>query len=533
MSNPYYTYSGAFIPGILARAEAEATEFQAVQLGFALLATNGTDSGAANAYVVATQGGQNGVYTDGMVLQFKAMNANTGASTISVDSGNTVALTDFQGQSLAGGAIKANSWVRLTYNSTFSAWTLMAPTSQVITSNTISASAPTNKVGLTAAGGSSLACAPIDVTFAIDQSIAPTWTGIHTFSNTTTFSAAVNFSTGVSFTGAANQFAATFTGSSSSGQSYGIKVNGGTTAGDDCAIFNDRTGATQYLLIQGAGSVLVGSPTGGGQGVGTINAQGLYVNGVAVSNAVSANPGTNIGLSVVNGTATTYMRSDGAPALSQAIAPTWTAAHTFTPGAGIEPIRVNLAANARGLVMLGGTNTSNHYMMEMDSAQAAGFSSGVLIQAATNASDAALNVVTATGTSTALVARGDSNVYTQDAAGTLQVVGSRNTPINGTNDHTLTLADRGRVVVVSSGTGTITIPSGTFSAGDVVAIKNIISTAGTAVLIKPGAGVNLIWQSSGSGSAASTGNRTLAGCGMAVIAFDSSGQCTLHGNGIA
>ena len=40
-----------------------------------------------------------------------------------------------------------------------------------------------------------------------------------------------------------------------------------------------------------------------------------------------------MGLAAVNGVATTYLRSDGAPALSQAIAPTWTGVHTFAPTA--------------------------------------------------------------------------------------------------------------------------------------------------------------------------------------------------------
>jgi len=52
----------------------------------------------------------------------------------------------------------------------------------------------------------------------------------------------------------------------------------------------------------------------------------------------SANPTGTIGLSAVNGSATTYLRSDGAPALSQAIAPTWTDLHTFSnsPTSGID-----------------------------------------------------------------------------------------------------------------------------------------------------------------------------------------------------
>ena len=43
-----------------------------------------------------------------------------------------------------------------------------------------------------------------------------------------------------------------------------------------------------------------------------------------------ANPTATIGLTVVNGSATTAMRSDAAPALSQAIVPTWTGTHTFS-----------------------------------------------------------------------------------------------------------------------------------------------------------------------------------------------------------
>lgn len=51
--------------------------------------------------------------------------------------------------------------------------------------------------------------------------------------------------------------------------------------------------------------------------------------------ANSANPSATIGLAAVNGTATTWMTSDSAPPLSQAISPTWTGSHTFTPSSGI------------------------------------------------------------------------------------------------------------------------------------------------------------------------------------------------------
>lgn len=60
-----------------------------------------------------------------------------------------------------------------------------------------------------------------------------------------------------------------------------------------------------------------------------------------------ANPSASVGLAAVNGAAATAMRSDAAPALSQAIAPTWTATHIFTPGSGIAA-RFNQTAEITG-----------------------------------------------------------------------------------------------------------------------------------------------------------------------------------------
>lgn len=62
--------------------------------------------------------------------------------------------------------------------------------------------------------------------------------------------------------------------------------------------------------------------------------------------ASGANPTATIGLSAVNGVAATFLRSDGAPALSQAIVPTWTGAHTFTSAS--PQITVGLTSTASG-----------------------------------------------------------------------------------------------------------------------------------------------------------------------------------------
>lgn len=47
-----------------------------------------------------------------------------------------------------------------------------------------------------------------------------------------------------------------------------------------------------------------------------------------------ANPSASVGTSAVNGSASTAMRSDAAPALNLAISPTWTGNHTFAPASG-------------------------------------------------------------------------------------------------------------------------------------------------------------------------------------------------------
>ena len=52
-------------------------------------------------------------------------------------------------------------------------------------------------------------------------------------------------------------------------------------------------------------------------------------NAASSSSGTGANPSASVGLSAVNGVATTFLRSDGAPALDVTIAPTWSAVHTF------------------------------------------------------------------------------------------------------------------------------------------------------------------------------------------------------------
>ena len=55
--------------------------------------------------------------------------------------------------------------------------------------------------------------------------------------------------------------------------------------------------------------------------------------GVTSLALLTANPSASVGLTAVNGAASTFMRSDAAPALSQAITPVWTGPHAFSGSA--------------------------------------------------------------------------------------------------------------------------------------------------------------------------------------------------------
>jgi hypothetical protein len=87
-----------------------------------------------------------------------------------------------------------------------------------------------------------------------------------------------------------------------------------------------------------------------------------------------ANPSASVGLAAVNGVATTFLRSDGAPALSQSIAPTWTGAHTFTPSSGIA-ITITAASGQQGISLAGDGTTYPFLCDGVGNSEAARFNS--------------------------------------------------------------------------------------------------------------------------------------------------------------
>lgn len=78
-----------------------------------------------------------------------------------------------------------------------------------------------------------------------------------------------------------------------------------------------------------------------------------------------ANPTAALGLSVQNGVASTAMRSDAAPALSQSITPTWLGAHTF-----LSTVALN------GSTTVGGTSINSANLITSDTLATARLGSG-------------------------------------------------------------------------------------------------------------------------------------------------------------
>lgn len=256
MAFPYYNYSGAFIPGTLARAETVGVEFTSVQTGFALLSNQGSDTGVLNGLVVNTPYAPTAL-TDGAPVWFKPAFTNTGACTLNVNATGVRNLVGALGSAIQPGVLNAGFWYQAVWSALQNAWILTAP-STVLTSGTITISGvvPTHKVGLVAAAGTSLAAAPIDVTFAIDQSIAPTWTGAHIFTAGITAPLTINAAAAqVSLTvqGAANQYAVRINGSSTSGQSFGLEIFAGTTSADLAIVVSNQASSINFLQIFGDG----------------------------------------------------------------------------------------------------------------------------------------------------------------------------------------------------------------------------------------------------------------------------------------
>lgn len=240
-------------------------------------------------------------------------------------------------------------------------------------------------------------------------------------------------------------------------------------------VYNSTAGAITFSTVSGTG---VSVPAGA--------TYILYCDGTNIVNTVnvatSANPSATIGLTAVTGSASTFMTSDSAPALSQAIVPTWTGAHIWSASATF-----NGAA----------TFTST-----------AGFSGAVTFTSTTNPT-------------------------MNDGAGTQFAVGFREIPQNArTATYTIALSDSGKHVyytTISTTTAVVIPVNGTvaFPIGTVLTFINNGAAGGTLSFVPQGSDTFIL---AGTGA---SGTRSLARYGIATatkVAL-ASGNSTWYFNG--
>lgn len=97
------------------------------------------DSGGINNYVLARSTNLKPIseYKDGMIAIFKAANANTGASTVSISGLTSKSLTQFDGSALDATQINTNEYVMIVYNSSSDRFELSSTGASEFASGTI------------------------------------------------------------------------------------------------------------------------------------------------------------------------------------------------------------------------------------------------------------------------------------------------------------------------------------------------------------------------------------------------------------
>lgn len=412
------------MPGSLARAGDVNTQFQLVQNAFDAVNASGgggigTDSGTVNA-VVLTMTTTRLAYNNGDQYVFTPAVQNTGATTINVDGLGNRPLVRFNGTALQAADLLVNTWYTGRYNTVLNSIEVTSPAAYTSAAGIVSTASPTHKVGLTAAGGTSVNVLPIDVTFAIDQAISPTWVGVQTFAGSLNYSTVTS---GVSL--GAPGMVISNAGAGTDGKFWDQIISGTQM---QFRLTNDAdSSAHNWLAVTRSGIVAtnisfgnaIDNPAYSFLGTGTAT----FTGSISAANFTGlANPSGNIGLTAVNGSATTAMRSDGHPALDQSIVPTWTGQHTFNGGS--TTFANSISVSGAGSSLKGGvtittpasgsaltaTGAAGAVAMFAQGAATAGSSFGINVNAGTTAADYGLRVQNQSGSVAMFTVGGAGNV---------------------------------------------------------------------------------------------------------------------------
>lgn len=338
-------------------------------------------------------------------------------------------------------------------------------------------------------------------------------------------------------------------GGTGSGTASGARTNLGAAASGS---------NSDITALTASGGIQIGAPTGGAQGTGTINATGLYINGVGVGTGsgsvtsvalsggttgltVSGSPITTSGtitlggtLAVANGGTGQTSYTNGQLLIGNTTGNTLTKA-TLTAGSGISITNgagsitiasttsggtvtsVALSGGTTGLTVSGspittsGTITLGGTLAVANGGTGAATASGARLNLSAAASGANSDITSLTAV-TSINSSATINGVT---------IGYRSIP-RSTTSGTAAVGDVGKCIAVSAG---LTIPNATFAAGDAISIYN---DSASSVTITQGTSLTLRLAGT-----TTTGNRTLVARGMATVWFNSSSEAIISGAGVS
>lgn len=157
-----------------------------------------------------------------------------------------------------------------------------------------------------------------------------------------------------------------------------------------------------------------------------LNTPGQILIAASGTGALAGNPTASVGLTAINGGATTWMRSDAAPALSQAIAPTWSGQHTFSLGTSGATVPIFLSSVTPSLDFneTDGSANNRRWRLTVENEQLSYQVLNDVVGAAStfiaiNRTGNVVDSIALTATSVPITILSSSAVYTFDASGGL------------------------------------------------------------------------------------------------------------------